>query len=196
LGENSKAEAIASKFFALAMLNGFLALIFTIPILIPSLCIATPLGAFGCKSTIDINWPGTWVLVAWLVFAFAGVAGTLFWGCLYYFRGALAGKTLANKTLSWLHLILYEIGVFGATGMMAAIGFVGGSALAQGYSAAIAAQYIQDNIIPPLSSDPNSLLNDMPPVIEAVFIVLTILGALVGFISLMRMKSEMAPQAS
>lgn len=180
---------MARKFLTLGIINAFLALVFTVPILDPSLCVATPPGLFGCKATMDINWPGTWVLVAWLVFVGAGVGGTLFWGVTYYLRGKLTGKTLVSKSLGWLHLGIYELGLLGATGMMAAIGFVGGSALAQGYGAPIAAQDIA-NIIPALSSDPTSVLNDMAPVVEAVFIALTLLGALIGLISYWRMRSE------
>jgi hypothetical protein len=183
---------VARKFLNLSILNGFLAIIFTIPILIPSLCIATPPGMFGCKATMDVNWPGTWVLIAWIVFGISGVLGTLFWSGSYYLRGQLSGKTSVNSRLSWLHVILYEVGVLGATGMMAAIGYVGGSVLAMGEGIAVASTAIAQNIIPPLSSDPNSLFNDMPPVVEAAFIGITILGALIGIISLMRMRSDSA----
>ena len=182
------ADTAAKRFFALSLVNGFLAIIFTLPILVPSLCIATPPGLFGCKATMDINWPGTWVLISWLVFLATGVAGALFWTISYHFRNKFNGKTEANKTLVWLHMALYEIGVFGASGMMAAIGYVGGSALAHGYGAAIAAQDIAD-MIPALSSDPTSVLNDMAPVVEAVFIGIAVLGALVGFLALWKMKS-------
>lgn len=183
-------DNIAGKFFMLTMVNLVLMIIFTIPILIPSLCIATPPGLFGCKATMDINWPGTWVLVAWIVFGMTGVLGTMFWGGMYYFRAKVSGLTEANKTLSWLHLAVYEAGVLGATGMMAAIGYVGGSILASGGGPGAASAAIADNIIPPLSSDPSSVLNDMPPVVEAIFIGLTILGALIGFISLWRMRKS------
>lgn len=181
-------ETAAKRFFSLSLLNGFLAMVFTLPILVPTLCIATPPGFFGCKATMDINWPGTWVLISWLVFLGTGVAGALFWAVSYYFRGQLNGKTEASKTLVTLHMAIYEIGVFGASGVMAAIGYVGGSALAQGFGAAIAAQKIAD-LIPALSSDPSSVLNDMAPVVEAAFIGLAVLGALIGFIALWRMKS-------
>lgn len=186
-------DDISRKFLNLGIINGFLALVFTIPILVPPLCIATPPGLFGCKATMDVNWPGTWVLVAWLVFLGAGVGGTLFFGATYYLRGKLSGKTAVNKTLGWLHLVIYELGLLGATGMMAVIGYVGGRALAQGFGAAIASQDIAD-IIPALSSNPTSVLNDMAPVVEAVFIGLALLGALIGFISFWRMKPEAQQQ--
>ncbi|HXW36774.1 MAG TPA: hypothetical protein VEJ36_02580 [Nitrososphaerales archaeon] len=182
-------DEMAKKFFGLASINGILAVLFTVPILDPGLCIATPPGLFGCKSTMDVNWPGTWVLVAWIVFVLVGVAGMVFWGSMYYFRGKMTPLQNVNKAFGWLHLIFYEAGVIGATGLMAAIGYVGGSALAQGYGAPIAAEWIATKIIPPLSSDPTSVLNDMPPVVEAIFIGVTILGALIGFLSLWRMKS-------
>ncbi len=183
------AEQLARRFVLLGAVNGVLLTIFTIPILIPNLCIATPPGLFGCKATMDINWPGTWVLIAWIVFGITGVFGSLFWGGMYYFRARFNGKTSVSKGLGWLHLLLYNIGVYGATGMMAAIGYVGGAALARGEGVAVASTEIA-NMLPSLSSDPNSVLNSMPPVVEAAFIGLTVLGALVGFISVWRTKAQ------
>jgi hypothetical protein len=85
-------------------------------------------------------------------------------------------------------LILFEIGVIGATAIMAAIGFVGGSQIAQGKSAIIAAEAIRTQIIPPLSSDPASVLYDVPPVVVAMFIGLSLLAQLVGLLNLALLK--------
>ena len=184
-------EGAARRFVWFAAINGVLMIVFTIPILIPSLCIATPPGLFGCKATMDINWPGTWVLVAWLIFGITGVFGNIFWGGMYYFRGKFNGKTGVSKGLTWMHFALYQVGVYGATGMMAAIGYVGGAALARGEGVAVASTEIA-NMLPALSSDPTSVLNDMPPVVEAAFIAIAILGALLGFLSLWMMKAGAA----
>src|SRR5579863_10075978 len=75
MGENSKAEAIASKFWMLGLLNGLLAVVFTIPIVVPSLCIATPPGEFGCAASMETTWPGTWLLVAFFTWTTVGVLG-------------------------------------------------------------------------------------------------------------------------
>jgi hypothetical protein len=49
---------------------------------------------------------------------------------------------------------------------------------------------IAGDIIPPLSTDPQNVLSDMPPVVVAVFIGLTLLGVLIGLINWYRLKSE------
>jgi len=90
---------------------------------------------------------------------------------------------------SWLHLILFEIGVLGATSLQAAIGLVGGNYVAHGGSAIIAAEVVRTNIIPPLSTDPTSVFYDMPPVAEALFIGLAVLGMLLGIINYLTAKS-------
>jgi uncharacterized membrane protein len=185
-----RTEDLANEFLKLSVVNGFLAFVFTVPILDPSLCIATPPGLFGCISTMDINWPGTWVLVAWIVWVLVAVLGALFFGVSYYFMAKFWNKTKANNLLSTLHLVVFEVGVFGACGMMAAIGYVGGSFIAHGGNAIVSSAVIAAYIIPPLSSDPTNVLSDMPPVVEAAFIGLTLLGILIGLINWYRLRSD------
>ena len=108
---------------------------------------------------------------------------------MYYLRATLFNKTEVNSKLSWLHLILFEIGTLGATAIQAAIGLVGGNYVAHGGSAIIAAEVIRTEIIPPLSSDPTSVFYDMPPVVEAFFIGLAVLGMLIGLLNYFRAKS-------
>ncbi len=110
---------------------------------------------------------------------------------MYYFGARLFGKTEVNKVLSWLHLIFYEIAIVGASSIAAAIGYVGGQAyLAHPTNPAFVAQTIASNIIPPLSSDPNSVLNDMPPVVEALFIGLAVLAMIIGILNFLMAKSK------
>ena len=85
-------------------------------------------------------------------------------------------------------MILFEVGVLGATSLMATIGFVGGHVLATGGGVAVSAEAIRTQIIPPLSSDPSSPLFDMPPVAEAAFIGLSLLAQLLGFLNLLTLK--------
>lgn len=185
-----RTEDLANEFFKLSVVNGFLAFVFTLPILDPTLCIATPPGNFGCLATMDINWPGTWVLIAWLVWLIVAVMGSLFFGVSYFFMAKWWNKTKANNMLSTLHIVIFEIGVFGTTAVMAAIGYVGGSYLAHGGNAIVSSAVIATNIIPPLSSDPTNVFHDMPVVLEAAFIGITLLGVLIGFINWYRLKSE------
>jgi len=182
-----RTEDLAKLFVNLAFINGALAFVFTFPILFPSLCIATPPGAFGCKATMDVVWPGTWVLVAWLVFAIVGPLGSMYFGAMYYFADKLSNKASANKMLGWLHALVYEIGILGSTGMMAAIGFVGGTWVAQGGNAIVASQVIRD-MLPYFSNDPSNLLYDLPPLVEGVFIGVALLGVLIGFLSYLNLE--------
>ncbi len=175
----------------LALLNGALIIPFTLPILAPSLCIATPPGLFGCKASMETSWPGTWLLIAFIVFGLVGILGAMAWS-LVYSRRASSGATEGNKGLFWTHLVLFEVGVLGATAMMAAIGYVGGQVVATGGSPIASATAIAQNIIPPLSNDPNSVLNDMPPVVEAVFIGVAVLSQVVGYLSLFMTKRPTA----
>jgi hypothetical protein len=162
--------------------------VFTAPILAPNLCIATPPGQFGCAQSMETSWPGTWLLVAFFTFVIVGVVGPLLWSLAYSRSATVSGRTDGNGSLFWLHLILFEVGVLAATGMMAAIGFVGGSQIAQGKSAIIAAEAIRTNIIPPLSTDPNSVLYDVPPVLVATFIGISLLAQLIGLLNLTLLK--------
>lgn len=174
------------------LLNGVLVIPFTLPILIPSLCIATPPGFFGCKASMETSWPGTWLLIGFLVFVTVGILGAFAWSMVYSKKGSM-GAAEGNTGLLWLHLILFEVGVLGATALMAAIGYVGGNVVATGGSPIVAAEQVRTGIIPPLSSDPTSVLFDMPPVVEAVFIAMALLSQLVGFIALFMMKRPTSP---
>jgi hypothetical protein len=129
---------------------------------------------------METSWPGTWVFFAYLFFLAIGVFGTLGWGVVYYFGDRLFGKTQVNKMTSYLHLFLFELGVLGATSLQAAIGLVGGNYVAHGGSNILAAVIVAKDIIPPLSSNPSSLFYDMPPIVEALFIGIAVLGMLVG----------------
>jgi len=106
---------------------------------------------------------------------------------MYYFADKLSNKATAKKMLGWLHVVIYEIGILGSTGMMAAIGFVGGSWVTQGGNAIVASQVIRE-MLPSFSNDPSSLLYDLPPVVEGVFIGVALLGVLIGFLSYLNLE--------
>lgn len=174
----------------LAIINGALLIVFTAPILVPTLCIATPAGQFGCVTSMEIVWPGTWLLVAYFVFVMVGVLGALAWSQVYYHLSTMLNKDEGKKGLMWLQLILFEVGVLGATSLMAAIGYAGGDILAHGGGIAVAAEAIRTEIIPPLSNDPNSLVYDLPPVLEAGFIGLSLLAQLLGLLNIVTLKKR------
>ncbi len=140
---------------------------------------------------METSWPGTWLLVGFLVFVIVGIFGALAWS-LVYSRKSSSGATEGKSGLLWLHLILFEVGVLGATALMAAVGYVGGNIVATGGSPIVSAEAIRTQIFPPLSNDPNSVLYDMPPVLTAVFIGLSLLSQLVGYVVLFTLKKSNA----
>jgi hypothetical protein len=73
---------------------------------------------------------------------------------------------------------------------MAAIGFVGGSFIVQGGTAAVASAKISAMLPHLLSNDPLNPLYDTPVVLEAAGIGIAVLGGLVGFLNLLLLKSE------
>jgi len=194
LGGNSQTGKVAKRFMTLAIFNGLLALFFSVPILVPPLCVATPPGQFGCKESMVTSWPGTWLFVAYFLFLIVGVMGALAWGLIYYYESTVLEKTEGIGFFNTLHPLLFELGVVGTTGMMAAIGFAGGNWIAHGGAIGVAAEVIRTTIIPPLSSDPNSVLYDMPPVVEAVFIALSVLAQFVGLYNIITLQKPSTSQ--
>ncbi len=178
----------------LAILNGTLALFFSLPILVPTLCVATPPGQFGCKEGMITSWPGTWLFIAYFLFLIVGVVGALAWGLIYYYESTVVGKTEGIGLLNTLHPLLFELGILGTTGMMAAIGLVGGNWIAHGGAIGVAAEVIRTMIIPPLSNDPTSVLYDMPPVVEAAFIGLSVLAQFVGLYNIITLEKPSTSQ--
>jgi len=142
---------------------------------------------------METSWPGTWLLVAFFTFAIVGVLGAFAWSSVYSRKSSM-GDNQGSSGLQWLHLILFEVGVLGATGMMAAIGYVGGNVVATGGSPIVSAEAVRTQIFPPLSTDPNSVFFDMPPVIEALFIGLSLLAQLLGFASISMLKKPAASE--
>ena len=179
---------LARRFLGLATFNVLLSVIFTAVVLDPFLCVSVSPGQFGCHDNMVTTWPGTWLFIGYFTFLIAGVLGAFGWAGLYYLGANLRGKTEVNNLLSRAHLLFFEVGVLGAAAVMAAVGYVGGGVMATGGGAAVAAESIALNIFPPLSNDPASIFNDMPPVIEAVFIVLALVGALVGVLNYINSK--------
>jgi hypothetical protein len=186
--DKMKAVQLANRFLGLTTLNVILAVVFTAVVLDPFLCVSVSPGQFGCHDNMVTSWPGTWLFIGYFTFLIAGVVGSLGWAGLYYMGAVLRGKTEVSKLFSRAHLLLFEVGVLGSSACMAAVGYVGGGVIATGGGAAVAAQSIAVNIFPPLSNDPASIFNDMPVIIEAVFIVVALLGVFVGILNYINSK--------
>lgn len=175
------AKDLANRFLGLAWINVVFAVIFTAVVLDPFLCVSVNPGMFGCRDNMVTSWPGTWLFISYFIFLICGVLGTFGWAGTYYLGAELRGKSQVSNLFSRAHILLWEVGVFGAAAIMAAVGYVGGGVIASGGGAAVAAEAISLNIFPPLAN--TGIFSDMPVVIEAVFIVIGVLGALVGVLN-------------
>jgi len=184
-----KALELSNRFLSLAWLNVVLSVIFTAVVLDPFLCVSVSPGQFGCRDNMVTSWPGTWLFIGYFTWLIVGVLGCFGWAGIYYLGDKLRGKTEVSGLFSRLHLLAFEVGVLGASACMAAVGYVGGGVIASGGGAAVAAEAIALDIFPPLSNDPSSILNDMPVIIEAVFIVVAILGTFMGVLNYINSKS-------
>src|ERR1035437_3581787 len=183
---------LSKRFLGLATFNVILSVIFTSVILDPFLCVSVSPGQFGCHDNMVTTWPGTWLLIGYFTWLIVGVVGAFGWAGLYYLGDMLRGKTEVNTMFSRVHMLFFEVGVLGATACMAAVGYVGGGVMATGGGAAVAAEAIALDIFPPLSNDSSSIFNDMPVVIEAAFIVIALLGILVGFLNYINSRPTVA----
>ena len=101
---------------------------------------ATFLGAFGDQIGL---WPvsaarviasgeaGTWFTVGYIAYLTVGVVGMAVTSLFYFFIEAFQGKAYkgASKSLAWIHLVLGNIGVAGASLLTMIGGYLGGAAM-------------------------------------------------------------------
>jgi hypothetical protein len=179
---------LSKRFLGLATLNVILSVIFTAIVLDPFLCVSVSPGQFGCHDNMVTSWPGTWLFIGYFTWLIVGVVGAFGWAGLYYLGDNLRGKTQVNTLFSRAHLLLFEVGVLGATAVMAAIGYVGGGVVASGGGPAVAAEAISVDIFPPLSNNAASVFSDMPVVVEAAFIAIALLGIFIGILNYINSK--------
>lgn len=190
--KTTKTVDLAKRFLALGTFNVILSVIFSAVILDPYLCVSVSPGQFGCHDNMVTSWPGTWLFIGYFTWLIVGVLGSFGWAGLFYLGDTLRGKTQVNAFFSKVHVIMFEVGVLGATACMAAVGYVGGGVVATGGGAAVAAEAISLDIFPPLTNDTTSVFNDMPVVIEAAFVVVALLGIFLGILNYLSAKSSSA----
>ena len=126
LGGGIDSERVAKWFVLAAVFNALMALVFLAPFLIPAPGGATS-DLFSLSFAIG-SFPGTWMLIAWIVFLIVGVLGMAGWGFIYYLHSKLWGRRSANKLFSLGHLGLTIAGVYVATIFLFLAGFIGGRA--------------------------------------------------------------------
>jgi len=136
----------ARLFFALGIINGFIALAATSLILFPDLRLAAGPGSI-LTHNVDI-WPGHWGWVSYYMLLIAGVAGAFLWSLSYYLLKSLFGIEKTSKALATASLLLYEVGVLLTVALTGYVGLEGGRFVADGGSAVVVTALIGWAVIP------------------------------------------------
>jgi len=163
-GSTIDAETASRYFFYVTAVNILIASVVTAPVLDPQLGIP-----------IKINhWPGTWIFVAYFSFLIVGVLGMLAWAAMYYMLPRLFKKSSVSRPLLLAHLLVTEVSVVGATGLMGIFpGYVGGTLVQQGFPDIEVTRGIEWTVIP-----------------IGVFISLAILATLIGLANMIFWKER------
>lgn len=150
------------RYFLFATIISFAAAIaFTLPVIVPEY-------TFPLELT---NWPGSWMFEAYFSFLIVGVLGNLGWATLLDMVRRNMGKDSSVRYLSFTHLVLSNVAVYGATGFMFAVGYRGGAASLLGYGKAVITQAIIGWMVVPIG----------------VFIYLYIIASVFGIANLLWM---------
>lgn len=100
----------------------------------------TFLGAFGdqiglypvaASRVIAGGEAGTWFTVGYVVYLIVGVVGMAVTSLFYFFIETIQGKAYrgAARSLAWIHLVLGNVGVAGASLLTMIGGYLGGAAM-------------------------------------------------------------------
>ena len=152
------------------ILSFFAAIAFTIPVVVPEF-------TFPLELTI---WPGTWMFESYFAFLIVGVLGNLGWAALLDLVRRNTGREYSRRYLGFAHLALSNIGVYGATGFMFAVGYLGGAGALVGYGRAVITQAIIGWMVVPIG----------------VFIYLYLLASVFGVANLVMMLGPNSQQAA
>ncbi len=152
-------NAQMTRYFLFATVLAFVAAIaFTVPVIVPEF-------TFPLELTL---WPGTWMFEAYFAFLIVGVLGNLGWAGLLDLVRRNTGKEYGSRYFAFAHIALSNIGVYGATSFMFAVGFLGGYGALVGYGRAVITQAIIGWMVVPIG----------------VFIYLYILASVFGVVNL------------
>ncbi|MEM3383369.1 MAG: hypothetical protein QXF43_00830 [Nitrososphaerales archaeon] len=114
------------RFFYVASFNAIATAIWTALIIIPPDIVNLRL-----PQIISTGSAGTWFFVGYITFMTVGCAGILGCGTVHHIISTVKNKT-PNSKVTWLGLILWEIGLVGSTWLLGWSGFVGGTGLLNG----------------------------------------------------------------
>lgn len=162
-------NSVLTKYFLYATVIAFVAAVaFTVPVIVPEF-------TFPLELTI---WPGTWMFEAYFAFLIVGVLGNLGWAALVDLVRRNAGKENSSRYLAFAHIALSNIGVYGATAFMFAVGSIGSAGTLLGYGRAVITQALIGWMVVPIG----------------VFIYLYIVASLFGAANLFLMLGSKALQ--
>jgi hypothetical protein len=156
-----------TRYFLFAAIIAFVAAVaFTVPVIVPEF-------TFPLELTL---WPGTWMFEAYFAFLIVGVLGNMGWAAMLDLVRRNTGKENSSRYLAFAHAALSNIGVYGATGFMFAVGYIGGGAALIGYGRAAITQALIGWMVVPIG----------------VFIYLYVMASLFGVANLFLMLGSKA----
>jgi hypothetical protein len=115
-------EAASRYFGHIALVNALAAAVFAAPILVPSLELPILL----------TEWPGIYIVIAYVFFVIFGVLGMLAWSIVYRFTPAFFSRQLFDRRSVLLQLLLSEVGIYTVSTVLFAAGYVGASLVHEG----------------------------------------------------------------
>ena len=151
------------KYFSItAVLNGFIAIAMTAPVLVSG-SIIPGVPELQMSKVIAGGGAGTWLTVGYFLFLIVGVCVVFLCGAAYYLIGQALGRDVYSGKLAGAQLVMMEAGALVALGLLYYAGFVAGR------------MFIEK--IPAEQVHP-FLANFIDPI--GVFIAIGLLGALIG----------------
>lgn len=133
-------ENLSRYFFYAAIVNLAVAFAITVPVLVPEFTF--PL--------ILTNWPGTWMFISYFLFLIVAVLGSLGWAVAMDFVRIHFGSRSVNRYLAEAHFALNYLGIYGATTLMFALGYIGGQAKFIGFANEVITQGLVGWMVVPI----------------------------------------------
>ena len=123
LGIFAKSNTWARRFMAAAIIQGAILVGLTAFLVLGQISILKP----EVSRIIASGGAGTWFTFGYLIYVLVGVVGVAVSSAFYHY---LAGNfTRAANALAWVHLILLNVGISAAAGLLMFAGYQGGAAM-------------------------------------------------------------------
>ena len=159
----------ASRFMVAAIVQGLLATLLTLYFVLGQ---ATGFLKPAFSRVIAAGGAGNWFTVGYLSYLIVGVIGVAVTALFYHYIEVVLGREYRgfSNILAWLHLILMNVGVLGATWIMIYGGYAGGAAMLPPEVGGLGwtGKQVHEHILGPL------------PIPITVFIVILAAGVMLG----------------